>query len=253
MSDYRPIDEQDNKRQDAAKRVWNAMIYPESARPDWLQLIEEAGIRCAVSPLHDRDRFTQRDIDNYEGDEKPEVGDLKKPHYHIVLSYTGKRRFSDVWDFIKTLYKDPATAPIPKLPRGDIRGAVRYLVHMDNKDKAQYSREDVKAICGFDVGLYFKLSEEEEDEVFDAIMQYVIDHGIVEYWDILFHLKLLKGRTNLYAEMYRYCRKHPNVIASMIKSRRYGYTNDKRYKYVVQDDGTIVPLQVEDDKKEDQA
>ena len=56
------------------KSSWGFVIYPESSPTNWRDLLIESGIACAVSPLHDMD------IDNEE------TGELKKPHYHILLS-----------------------------------------------------------------------------------------------------------------------------------------------------------------------
>lgn len=254
MAQYSDPSAEDNKRQDARLRVWKAMIYPESAKPNWMQIIESEGVCCCVSPIHDKDRYTQEDIDKREwpeGDPVPEVGDLKKPHYHLVIQYSGKRSFTQVYEFLKVLYVD-GKAPIPQIPYGDIDRAVQYLVHWNNKEKAQYLRSDIVSINGFDYQIYFKLNSEQEEEVFDGIMQYIIDHGIVEIWDLMFHLRLLAKKTNLYAEMYRFCRKHPNLISSLIHSRRYGYTNQERKTYEVNENGEFIEIERSEDNGNDE-
>ena len=36
-------------------RTWGAVVYPESAPDNWIEILEETRIQFAVSPLHDKD------------------------------------------------------------------------------------------------------------------------------------------------------------------------------------------------------
>ena len=43
-------------------KVWMFVFYPESADPDWREIAEsELMLPFCVSPLHDRDAWTERD------------------------------------------------------------------------------------------------------------------------------------------------------------------------------------------------
>lgn len=37
------------------KRYWAFVLYPESAPENWKDILQETGLSCCVSPLHDKD------------------------------------------------------------------------------------------------------------------------------------------------------------------------------------------------------
>ena len=37
------------------KRYWAMVLYPDSAPQNWEELLQETGLQCAISPLHDKD------------------------------------------------------------------------------------------------------------------------------------------------------------------------------------------------------
>lgn len=59
-------------------RNWTAIIYPESIPENYEQILSDIKVPIIISPLHDKD--------------KKEDGTLKKPHYHIVLLYSSKKK-----------------------------------------------------------------------------------------------------------------------------------------------------------------
>ena len=56
-------------------RDWTFVVYPESAPEQWRTILDETYMRWVESPLHDKDV-------------NPD-GELKKPHWHILLSADG--------------------------------------------------------------------------------------------------------------------------------------------------------------------
>lgn len=111
-------------------RNYATIVYPESAPADWMSILADSCIPSFVSPLHDKDILPD--------------GTLKKPHYHVMLMY----------DSVKTL--EQAQEMFSKIGGvgneivQSIRGYARYLSHLDNPEKAQYSPEDVKSYGGAD-------------------------------------------------------------------------------------------------------
>lgn len=116
-------------------RYWSGILYPDSLPSNWKELIEEMQLPCAISPLHDKDI----DIG---------TGKLKKPHYHILISFEGPRSQKQVEEIIKDTLNGAKPQRIISL-----RGYFRYLCHLDNPEKAQYNIEDIIQLCGFEIDL----------------------------------------------------------------------------------------------------
>lgn len=225
-----------NLETDARLRIWCGIIYEEILRPDWVKIWSEAYVICSVSPLHDRDIFDS-DKDDFWGSHKQ--GDLKKPHRHVVFRFSGSKSFRQVWDILqmvtlpleerpnitaKQIEKFKArtyTCPPPELPKGDIRAAVRYHIHKDHPDKAQYLKSDIISINGFDIEPYFRLNAEQEQIVFECLMDYITDNNITEYWDLLCCLRFSRFKASIYDELFNYSRTHTIVVKEMVRSRRF--------------------------------
>ena len=111
-------------------RNWVCIVYPESAPENWKEILRDAKVPGAISPLHD-------------ADVNPD-GTKKKPHWHVLLSFSGVKTQKQVREIT-----DKLNAPAPQACL-DIRGTCRYMCHMDNPEKAQYEPNDVVAFGGFD-------------------------------------------------------------------------------------------------------
>ena len=114
-------------------RNWLTVLYPESLRDDFKDIIGDWHVPAFLSPLHDRDR---------EKDGKP-----KKPHYHLMMMFKGDKSYSQMCELVAGLVRVGHAEP--KVCH-DMRGSARYWCHMDDPDKAQYSPEDVTAFAGAD-------------------------------------------------------------------------------------------------------
>ena len=99
-------------------RYWTFLAYTESLPCDLYNYLTELGLVFAISPLHDKDVNP--------------TGELKKEHYHVLLEFPGPTTYKNVKENIV----DPIGQPIPKAVMS-IRGAYRYLCHLDNPEQAQ--------------------------------------------------------------------------------------------------------------------
>ena len=147
-------------------RNWAFILYPESAGSGWREWLEELGVSGAVSPEHNKDK---------ENDGTP-----KKPHYHVLMCFDGVKSYTQVCDLVATC---PAAGPDKKActipqPIQSIKGATRYLVHKDNRQKAQYNPEEIQRLGGFAFEKYMASGKEEEQNelatinaVYEAIHQ----------------------------------------------------------------------------------
>ena len=150
------------------KRNWAFVLYPESAPSNWRELLQLTGLECVISPLHDKDV-------------NPD-GTPKKPHYHIIICYQGPTSYN----VVKTLC-DSLNCPIPQYLES-VKGYYRYLTHMDNPEKAQYSKDDIQTLNGFNILNYVEITKAEAAEYKRKIQTLIREKDIIEYCDLLDYL-----------------------------------------------------------------
>lgn len=147
----------------AKSRYWAAELYPESmavSMEEMEEIITEGG-QEAICCLHDRDV-------------NPD-GTLKKAHYHWIFVWQGPTTYKNFVDKYKHL--GFVIAPEYRAQVVSLRGAARYLIHLDNPEKYQYDKECVKCFGGVN---YDDLIETESDalrvlsEIYDFIDRYQV-------------------------------------------------------------------------------
>lgn len=158
-----------NKKSITKKRNWAFVLYPESAPKNWREILMATGLQCAISPLHDKDINP--------------TGEPKKPHYHIILCYSGPTSYN----VVKAL-TDSLNQPIPQALE-QIRGYYRYLTHKDNPEKAQYNDDDITTINGFDISDYIDLTRSEVKEIKLQLQSLIRNLDILEYADLMDYLQ----------------------------------------------------------------
>nr|CRY96912.1 hypothetical protein [uncultured prokaryote] len=178
------------------KRNWAFVVYPESAPNSWRDKLQQTGLKCAISPLHDRDM-------------EPD-GNPKKAHYHVIICYDGPQTYNAVKALTASLRQ-----PIPQ-PLESVRGYYRYLCHLDNPDKAQYSKADIVTVNGFDIRDYVELTRTEVVKILGLIHDFIRDNNIIEYSDLLDCLHDGDGLD----DWYEVAVSHTLVLASYLRSRR---------------------------------
>lgn len=156
------------KKSNVKKRNWAFVLYPESAPVNWIEILQQTGLQCVISPLHDKD------LDP--------TGEPKKPHYHIILCYSGPTSFN----VVKALC-DSLNQPIPQALE-QVRGYYRYLTHKDNPEKYQYSDEDIQPLNGFNISDFVELSKSEILEIKKKLQELIRTEHIIEYSDFMDYL-----------------------------------------------------------------
>ena len=147
------------------KRYWTFVLYPESAPENWQDILQKTGLEIAISPLHDKD--------------KNPTGEIKKPHYHLILCYEGPTTGGAVKRLI-----DDLNQPIP-LPIDSVRGLYRYFTHKDNPEKYQYSEKDITTLNGFNIANYSDLSSSDITNIKLELTKYIKELELVEYSDFI--------------------------------------------------------------------
>lgn len=151
---------------DGRSRIWVAVVYPESAPENWQDILDEQHIEWAESPLHDQDV-------------NPGTGEAKKPHWHIVLAFDGKKSFEQVQDLLA-----PLNCPIPQRCHA-LKGAVRYMAHLDNPEKVQYPVSSIKSHGGFDVAAALAPSSAQRYELIKEMQEWCSENCCIEMQDLM--------------------------------------------------------------------
>lgn len=155
-------------------RVWTAILYPESLPEDWEEIIASWGHPVALSPIHDQDVEDKDDPKR-----KVKKGDLKKPHFHMILRYPN----TTTWSKIKG-YTDELNQPVP-LICDNIKSAYEYLSHVNQPTKHQYKAEDIKVINGFDITDYVKITPTESNGIRAEVFKTIRGNELYSFCDIV--------------------------------------------------------------------
>lgn len=186
----------------ARKRHWALIAYPESMPENWEQLLTETGLECCISPLHDRDL------------KEDDSGELKKPHYHIIVKYRGPTSPSIVKELAGKI-NAPTWKPVESL-----RGAVRYQTHKDNPEKAQYQESDIKCLNGFELYGITDLTSSELRELSFRCQDLINQQQIFEYADLMDLLQSMALQDPEDGPLYDYADNHTLKLTAYISSKR---------------------------------
>ena len=181
------------------KRNWAFVVYPESAPKNWREQLALTGLQCAISPLHDRDVNP--------------TGEPKKPHYHVILAYSGPTSYN----VVKALTNGKLGQTIPQ-PIEQLEGYYRYFTHKDNPEKAQYSAADIETINGFDIRNYIDLTKSEVVRIKREIQAFIRDNQIYEYADLM---DLLMDAGEEMADQYEVAANNTVFFDRYLSSRRF--------------------------------
>ncbi|WP_244609454.1 Rep family protein [Bifidobacterium moukalabense] len=190
-------------------RYWAGLIYPDDSCPeDWEDRMKLSGLEILVSPVHDRDIADMT------------TGELKKPHRHVIAMWANTTTRKNAEHFFEQF-----GGPRVILRLENPRGMARYLIHMDDPDKAQYSPDDVIAINGADWRKLALIDGNQSDAM--AIVKLVEEKGIQGYFNLLKvceadHPELLEFATR----QVTYCREviwsFWNTYFNLPKEHRHG-------------------------------
>jgi len=156
--------ENQNKK-DTRSKTWNVIVYPDSAPENWKEMLVEQGVFFVCSPLHDLDVLP--------------TGEIKKAHWHVFLSFTANKSFSQVLEITQML-----NAPVPQKSKST-GGSIRYMIHIDSPDKVQYKKSDIEVYGNIDIEQYFRISSGERYELIREMIEFVRDNEIEEIQDLI--------------------------------------------------------------------
>lgn len=153
-----------DKPKDERTRNWTILVYEDSAPENWRDVIAKLHVPAYISPYHDRDKRAN--------------GEYKKPHWHVVLCFKGKKSIAQIQAISDKL--SGVQVGWEQCAVGDLSGMVRYLIHFDDADKAQYDINDIQAFAGADVLAHFAEAAD-VDEAVGEMMDWLCEQGITSF------------------------------------------------------------------------
>ena len=146
-------------------RNWTFVLYEDSAPEKWSDILDDEHIEWIESPWHDKD---------INGDGSP-----KKKHKHIALLFGSVKSYEQVKEVT-----DKLNAPIPQRCH-NIKSLVRYMAHLDNPEKAQYSVSEIIGHGGVDIAEMFRPSSSERYTIIRDMISYIKSNNISEFQDLM--------------------------------------------------------------------
>ena len=183
------------KKSNLRVRNFATVVYPDSAPNNWQDILVQHFVPAFISPLHDKDTNP--------------TGEPKKPHYHVMLMFDGKKSISQVTEIFDTI--NGVGCEIVNC----LRGYSRYLCHLDNPEKAQYNVDDVRCLCGADYSSCIGLATDKYKAIRE-MMHYCIDNSIYSYSDLLLYCS--EEHTDWFRVL---CDNGTVVIKEFLKSRSW--------------------------------
>lgn len=150
---------------DSRTRNWTFVLYEDSAPDNWRDILDDLHIEWIESPWHDKDVNAD--------------GSPKKKHKHIELLFGGVKSYEQVKEVT-----DKLNSPIPQRCH-NVKAMVRYMAHLDNPEKAQYSVSDIKAHGGVDLAELLRPSSSERYTLLREMIDYVRSAGVTEFQDLV--------------------------------------------------------------------
>lgn len=183
-------------------RTWTFLLYPESAPVNWREVLNDLFIEWVESPLHDKD--VNKD------------GELIKPHWHILLIFPSVKTYEQVEEVTNSL-----NAPTPQKAMS-AKGVVRYMLHLDNPEKFQYDKSEIKGYGGVDINELLRPTSSDRYELIKEMIVFIRENDIKEMKDLLDYA--IEVRFDdwfpLLSDNSAY------IVGQYIKSNRHGCSNN---------------------------
>lgn len=151
-------------------RNYATVIYPDSEHTpeNWIDILSEQKVPVMISPLHNLDTNP--------------TGEVKKEHYHVLLCFEGvktKEQAKAIFDLVGGVGCEAVQS---------LRGYARYLCHLDNPDKHQYSLDQVRCLCGADFAGAINLVTDKYKAIGEMI-DYCVENHIYSYANLLVYCR----------------------------------------------------------------
>lgn len=190
--------------------VWAFTIYPgDSAPDDWEQILRDQHIPMFISPLHE-----------------PDAESSFKPHRHVMPIFDSLKSYSQVDELRKLVNGAP---PIRIESQS---GYGKYLTHLDNPEKQQWTEEQLAAdpvigLCGLNYSDKLLEWAANNDGIVEEIERFIDENDFFSFW----RLKCWCRENN--KVWYKFLNRRSIAIDLYMKSRLWTLTKeeDALYQY----------------------
>lgn len=201
------------KKSTPRTRNYATIVYLDSAPSDWQEILQSLCVPTFISPYHNKD-FNP-------------TGEEKKPHYHVMMMY----------DSMKTI--EQAESNFKKFGGvgceivNSTRGYARYLCHLDNPEKEQYSIEHVKSLSGADyIGTISLVTD--KYQIIGEMQDFCEKYDVVSFYLLCNYAR--KNRSDWYRAL---CDNSSFYIKEYLKSKQW--SNDQNHNQIIdKDTGEII-------------
>lgn len=187
----------EQKREKRSKN-WTFIVYPDSAPENWQAKLDDEHLQWVESPLHDSD---------VNADGAP-----KKAHWHVMVLYSSVKTYAQAKETADLVH-----GTVPQIVK-DRRAMVRYFIHQDNPEKAQYSASDLITHGGADV-LNDLQSASDRYTMIAEMMDFVDRTGVTELYELLQYARTCR-RNDWFPLLCDSC---AYIMTQYIKSRHYAF------------------------------
>ena len=202
-------------------RLWCLLLYPDDdSHIKALDIIRSS--YSYVGILHNKDTWTEEDELN---NSNHKFGDLKKPHYHIILKFAQPRWNTAISDelCISLNYLEPCRC---------FKNAGLYLVHSGIDDKYQYDISELEGPLAPDV--VKALDPRSENERIILLLSLIDDMGWITYrklLDIALQHDLYSDVRRMGFILSRVIDEHNSALVEPVTDKRFDdfctFTGDK--------------------------
>lgn len=149
-------------------RNYACMVYLDSGKPNFKEIISDAKIPCFISPLHDRDLNP--------------TGEPKKPHYHVLVMFDSVKTEKQAREFFESF------GGLGCEVVSSCRAYARYLCHLDNPEKAHYNISDVCQFGGSDYKTQISTMAD-KDRAIDEMIDFVVNNNIIAFFQLALYAR----------------------------------------------------------------
>lgn len=184
-------------------RNYATVVYPESAPENWQDILIEQFVPAFISPLHNLDVNP--------------TGEVKKEHYHVMIMFEGVKTVEQACEIFNKI------GGVGCEVVQSLRGYARYLCHLDNPEKHQYDKSDVRCLCGSDYMVTIGLTTDKYTAVSEMI-DFCEENNIYSYAQLLKYARTYK------MDWFRVlCDCGTYVIKEfLLDVRQHGYDNERK-------------------------
>ncbi len=155
-------------------RSYNWVMYTESLPANWLDYLDSLHVPMLLA-IHDRDTWSEQDA---EKNPEHKAGELKKEHIHGLALFDGKKSLQQMLKMLEPIGVNYCE------PTHNVQSFTRYLLHMDNPDKAQYTKDCMISLGGAVADFTRTIPNSEVQAIMGEICDFIRQKDVTEFMEL---------------------------------------------------------------------